>query len=526
VEEVNTSGKNLFFFNECFDLARTASKKRRLRELCTWRGRRKPQQLAVFVVFGGFMHPSLKEFRQFWQTYERITVYKEISGDMDTPVSMLSRLLSSDKALLLESANQNKTYSRFSFLAFEVADKLVLREDGVYRGHERVGGMSAMDEILRENKMPVEEGFGDFRGGYVGCLNFEFVGKCDVLKKPLAKTGGQAIGTFYLVEKFLVYDNYTNSIYLAMSRIRDDSEPDDAYREIARELDRTEEQIRSLPRCEPTPGKPRITRDIPRGLFIDKVTRVREMIGEGEGIQVVLSDFLEAEGIEPFEFYRNLRRINPSPYMYFLKDGDSYIVGSSPEIHARIRDRKAILKPIAGTRRRDPSVDLDETIASLRGDEKERAEHLMLVDLARNDLSRICAVGSVEVKSFMNPEVYSHVVHLVSEVDGDLTEGLTIFDALKQTFPAGTVSGAPKVRAIEIIDELEDHPRGAYAGCIGYIGFNGSVDMAITIRTAVFAGKKARLQAGAGIVYDSVPEKEYDEVMNKLLALLKSGGLA
>ncbi|HAR96697.1 MAG TPA: hypothetical protein DCR97_12165 [Deltaproteobacteria bacterium] len=256
------------------------------------------------------------------------------------------------------------------------------------------------------------------------------------------------------------------------------------------------------------------------------MARVREMIGEGEAIQVVLSDFLEAEGIDPFDFYRNLRRINPSPYMYFLKDGDSYIVGSSPEIHVRIRDRKAILKPIAGTRRRDPAVDLNETIASLTADEKERAEHLMLVDLARNDLSRICTVGSVQVKSFMEPEVYSHVVHLVSEVEGDLSEQVSIFEALKQTFPAGTVSGAPKVRAIEIIDEMEDHPRGPYAGCIGYIGFNGSVDMAITIRTAVFDGKKSRLQAGAGVVYDSVPEKEYDEVMNKLLALLKSGGLA
>lgn len=472
------------------------------------------------------MYPTLKEFGQLWKTCERITVYKEISGDMDTPVSMLSRLLTFDKALLLESAKQNKTYSRFSFLAFEVADKLVLRTDGVYRDDGRIGDISLMDGLLREHMMPAEQRFGDFCGGYVGCLNFEFVGMCDVLKTPLRKSGQGIIGIFYLVEKFLVYDNYTNSIYLAMSRARDDSESDDVYREIARELDKTEEQIRALPRTKPASEEPKVIRGIPRGLFIDKVARVREMIGEGEAIQVVLSDFLEAEGINPFEFYRNLRRINPSPYMYFVKDGKDFIVGSSPEIHVRIRDRKAVLKPIAGTKRRDPSVDLDETIASLTADEKERAEHLMLVDLARNDLSRICTVGSVGVKSFMNPEVYSHVVHLVSEVEGELSQQVTIFNALKQTFPAGTVSGAPKVRAIEIIDEMEDHPRGPYAGCIGYIGFNGSVDMAITIRTAVFNGTRSRLQAGAGIVYDSVPEREYDEVMNKLLALLKSGGLA
>lgn len=471
------------------------------------------------------MYPSLKDFRSLWKEYERITVYKEMSGDMDTPVSMLSRLLSCDKALLLESAKQNKTYSRFSFLAFEVADKLVLREDGVYRGEERIGAVSLMDDLLREERMPAEQRFGDFCGGYVGCLNFEFVGMCDVLKARLSKAGS-VTGIFYLVQKFLIYDNYTNSLYLAVSRARDDSDPDDAYREVARDLDRMAEQIQNLPRTEPAPTDPKVVRSIPRGLFIDKVARVREMIGEGEAIQVVLSDFLEAEGIDPFGFYRNLRKINPSPYMYFLKDGETYIVGSSPEIHVRIRDRRAILKPIAGTRRREPSVDVEDTIASLVGDEKERAEHLMLVDLARNDLSRICTVGTVGVKSFMEPEVYSHVVHLVSEVEGQLSEQMTIFDALKQTFPAGTVSGAPKVRAIEIIDEMEDHPRGPYAGCIGYIGFNGSVDMAITIRTAVFNGPRSRLQAGAGIVYDSVPEKEYDEVMNKLLALLKSGGLA
>lgn len=472
------------------------------------------------------MYPSLKQFRQFWKTCDRITVYKEISGDMDTPVSMLSRLLTFDKALLLESARQNKTYSRFSFLAFEIADKLVLHPDGVYRGDERIGDFSFLDGLLRGCKMPAEQPFGDFCGGYVARLDFEFVSVCDVLKTPLAKPGQQTIGSFYLVERFLVYDNYTNSIYLALCRARDDSEPDDAYREIVRGLDKTEEQLRTLPRSKPLTVEPKVIRDIPRGLFIDKVQRTREMIGKGKAIQVVLSDYLEAEGINPFEFYRNLRRINPSPYMYFLKDGEECIVGSSPEIHIRIRDRKAVLKPIAGTKRRDPSIDLDETIASLKADEKERTEHLMLVDLARNDLSRICAVGTVGVKSFMNPEVYSHVVHLVSEVEGELSNQVTIFDALRQTFPAGTVSGAPKVRAIEIIDEMEDYSRGPYAGCIGYIGFNGSVDMAITIRTAVFNGKRSRLQAGAGIVYDSVPEREYDEVINKLLALLKSGGLA
>ncbi len=247
---------------------------------------------------------------------------------------------------------------------------------------------------------------------------------------------------------------------------------------------------------------------------------------EGEAIQIVLSDFLEAENVDPFQFYRHLRKINPSPYLYFLKDNDAYIVGSSPEIHLQIRGREATLKPIAGTKPLTGACDVQEVINSLTTDEKEKAEHLMLVDLARNDLSRICKVGTVRVKSFMQPEIYSHVAHLVSEVEGMLADRVDVFEALKQTFPAGTVSGAPKVRAIEAIDEMEEHARGPYAGCIGYVGFDGSVDMAITIRTAIFAGDRVRLQAGAGIVSDSVAEREYDEVMNKLLVLLKSGGLA
>jgi anthranilate synthase component 1 len=471
------------------------------------------------------MYPSLQEFKTLSKQFDRITVYKEMAGDLDTPVSLLGKFLSFDNALLLESARQNKTYSRFSFLAYQVSRKLVVRTDGVYSGEMLLAPVSQLGKLLEHSSVPPHSEFGDFAGGYVGYFNFEFVGQCGILRSPLAAEN-EILGVFYLIEKFCVYDNYTNKLYLAESRPLGDGDPEDVYREIARELDRMEAQVLSLrPAAHPEP-QPRIVRGIPRGLFIDKVERARSMIAEGEAIQIVLSDFLEAEGIDPFEFYRNLRKINPSPYMYFLKDGDVYIVGSSPEIHLRIRDRKAILKPIAGTRNHGPSDDIEKVIDDLTSDEKEKAEHLMLVDLARNDLSRICKVGSVAVQSFMEPEVYSHVVHMVTEVEGTLNDGVNALDALKQTFPAGTVSGAPKVRAIEVIDEMEDFARGPYAGCVGYLGFDGSLDMAITIRTAVFNGKKARLQAGAGIVYDSVPEREYDEVMNKLLALMKAGGLA
>jgi anthranilate synthase component 1 len=471
------------------------------------------------------MYPSLEEFKQMSRTFERIAVYKEMDGDMDTPVSLLSKFLPFERAILLESAMQNKTYSRFSFLAFDVAEKLVIRSDGVFVDGELRCPLSRMEAALKQDTMPPHRTFGDFQGGYVGYLNFEFVGACNILKGPLARGKG-VLGVLYLIERFCVYDNYTNKLYLAVSHRVGAGDPEDAYHAISRELDRTEARIGRLVPAHLPALTPALVRDIPRGLFIDRVGRAREMIAAGEAIQIVLSDFLEADNIDPFEFYRNLRKINPSPYMYFLKDNGTSVVGSSPEIHLQVRDRLATLKPIAGTKKRSPGDDVDEIIDALTHDEKERAEHLMLVDLARNDLSRICRVGSVAVGSFMQPEVYSHVVHMVTEVTGRLQDGMHVFEALRQTFPAGTVSGAPKVRAIEAIDEMEEHPRGPYAGCVGYIGFDGSTDMAITIRTAVFDGNRARLQAGAGIVYDSVPEREYDEVMNKLLVLMKAGGLA
>ncbi len=471
------------------------------------------------------MYPSLEEFKELSKTYNRITVYKETDGDMDTPVSILSRLLSLDRAILLESAKENKIYSRFSFLAFGIREKLLLKEDGLYSNGKRLGEISYLEEILLQNRTAPYEGFGDFSGGYAGYLNFGFVDQCNILRHPLSHKEVDA-GTLYLVEKFCVYDNYTNRLYIALSKKIDGSIPAEGiYERIREELEKSERELKSLSRVRPMSLNPAITRSIPKEEFMGKVQKIKEMIGAGEAIQVVLGDYLEIDHLDPFQFYRNLRKINPSPYMYFIKGENSFVVGSSPEVHIRLRGKTAYLRPIAGTKPRGESDNIENIIKALTDDEKEKAEHLMLVDLARNDLSRICAVGSVSVESFMEPEVYSHVVHLVSQVKGELKENAGVIDAITETFPAGTVSGAPKTRAIEIIDELEETPRGVYSGCTGYIGFNGNVDMAITIRTAIFNGFKARLQAGAGIVYDSVPEKEYQEVMNKLKALIRSGGI-
>ena len=455
----------------------------------------------------------------------RVILYRETAADMDTPVSILSRLTGLPRAILLESAKGDKTYSRFSFLAFDIKERLTLAEDGFYRNGEFAGDLALLEGEMDQYCEPAPGEYGDFRGGYVGYLNYGFVEGCDILRAPLARRNG-AFGTLYLVEKWLVYDNYTNKAYLAVSRKTD---PDESARErtmaMENELDEMEARLASLPVIDRKPDTPVVTRTIPKAGFMEKVRKIKGMIEDGEAIQVVLSDYLEVEGLDPFGFYRNLRRINPSPYMYFLKDGDSFIVGSSPEVHIKITGGRAILKPIAGTRPRTDSADLEEIIHDLSTDEKERAEHLMLVDLARNDLARICKAGTVRVEGFMKPEVYSHVVHLVSLVSGEMGPDTGTLDALKGTFPAGTVSGAPKTRAIEIIDETEEAARGAYAGCLGYIGFDGSVNMAITIRTAYFSGTKARFQAGAGIVYDSDPEREYLEVMNKLGALTRAGGI-
>ena len=471
------------------------------------------------------MFPVRDKYKALSHKTDRVILYRETGADMDTPVSILSRLIGLPRVILLESAKGDKTYSRFSFLAFDMEEKLTLTKDGLYRNGELAGDLECLEEEIHQSCEAVPGDFGDFRGGYVGFLDYEFVEACDILRTPLAKGNG-ALGTLYLVEKWLVYDNYTNKAYLAVSRKAGPEEhAQDRLRAMEEELDKMEERLARLPRIDAAPGTPVITRAIPRDEFMDRVRKIKEMIEEGEAIQVVLSDYLEVEGLDPFAFYRNLRRINPSPYMYFLKDVDSFIVGSSPEVHIKITGGRAVLKPIAGTKPRTGTDDLQKIIHDLSTDEKEKAEHLMLVDLARNDLARICKTGTVRVEGFMKPEVYSHVVHLVSLVSGETNGGTGILEALKGTFPAGTVSGAPKTRAIEIIDKIEGSLRGPYAGCIGYIGFDGSVNMAITIRTAYFSGTKARFQAGAGIVYDSDPGREYLEVVNKLGALTRAGGV-
>ncbi|WP_022670952.1 anthranilate synthase component I family protein [Hippea alviniae] len=446
--------------------------------------------------------------------FDGIVVYEEIEGDLDTPVSILAKLLDEEKIFLLESAKEDKTYSRFSFIGFSFGSHITIK---------------TRQDLARFKKLKVyqTENLGSFKGGYVGYFPFEAVELFDVLRKPLNKKP-KNFGVFFEVNEFLVYDNYTNRLYLGMFHEFNKNET------LAFNLSALTEKLKNFK----AKFKEKSSKNIAyfkqtkakiigsmfsQEEFENSVKHVKELIEEGEAIQVVLSNYYLAENINPFEFYRNLRRINPSPYMFFFKYKDFYLAGSSPEIHLRIRNRIATIRPIAGTRPKGEN--LEKIKKELFNDEKERAEHLMLVDLARNDLARVSKPAAVTVTSFMQPEVYSHVIHLTSNVEADLDTNTSPIEVVSNTFPAGTLSGAPKVRAIEIIDEIEKHPREAYGGCVGYIGFDGDLDLAITIRTAIFENNTAKLQAGAGIVYDSNPHSEYLETINKLKALLKAGGI-
>ncbi len=465
------------------------------------------------------MYPTYAEFVNLSKIYDRVPVYMEIDGDLDTPVSLLNSLLENKNCILLESANQKKIYSRFSFLAFN-AQKFVLDKNGQFVGSG--ADLSFVKDFLKQNKSASFEEYGNFSGGYIALLSFEFVNVCGILRKNI-KNSPDVLGVFYFIDKFLVYDNYTNKLYLAVSQI---SKEPDAYTKAQEKLMLLNEKLKRS-EYKTNKSKPKVIRKIEKSDFIEKVNYLKYQIEEGEAIQVVLSDYVEVVGLDPFEFYRNLRKFNPSPYMFFIKDATNYVVGSSPEVHVSVRKNVVTIKPIAGTRPIGESLEKTRLLEEeLLKDEKENAEHLMLLDLARNDLSRVCKPLSVNVKSFRQIEHYSHVMHLVSEVEGTLNESFDLIDCLTNTFPGGTVSGAPKVRAIELIEETEKHYRGFYAGCVGYIGLNGNMDMAITIRTAFFENNKARFQAGAGIVYDSVAENEYKEVLSKLGAMLQAGGIS
>ncbi|MBU1867095.1 MAG: anthranilate synthase component I [Candidatus Margulisbacteria bacterium] len=467
-------------------------------------------------------YPSEKEFINLAKKGNLVPVYKEIVADLETPVSAYKKI-ESEYSFLLESVEGGEQVARYSFLG-SVPVKNVIQP-------------RSLDEIgqLMKRYRPVEvPNLPPFCGGLVGYVSYDAVREIekipdknpDPLKLPKA--------TFLLADTLLAFDHVKHKIQIIANAHLDKKNPKSAYLEACAKIQVLEKKLRkplaALPKEISLPIKTAkevaFNSNLSKNEYENMVRRAKEYIKAGDVIQVVLSQRLEAKcQADPFDVYRVLRMINPSPYMYFFKLGGLKVIGSSPEVMVRLTGRTATVRPIAGTIRRGSGEAEDKKLeAELLSNKKELAEHVMLVDLGRNDLGRVCEYGSVAVTEKMTIERYSHVMHIVSNVTGKLQSKKSALDLLKACFPAGTVSGAPKVRAMEIIDELENLRRGLYAGCVGYLSFSGDLDTAITIRTILVKEGRAYLQAGAGIVADSDPGREYQETINKAKALLSAVG--
>ena len=483
---------------------------------------------------------SREQVRKLSKEYNVIPLYTEILADVETPLSIFLKLRRNDRFnFLLESAEGGEKWGRFSFVI--TGSSFYVRTKGRYgeiydRGRveffESENPAGVVEGIIKNFKPYNDPGLPRFWGGLVGYFAY------DVVKfyEPVGDDNPDPIKTYdvymVLTDVVVIHDNLTGKIkvvYPILTGRGVEEEYERAVVSIKRAVDRLSElRVKPISLHEREPDLSRWESNFTKEEFEKVVERAKEYIAQGDIIQVVLSQRFRRlfEG-DPENIYRVLRYLNPSPYMYYLDFRELRVIGSSPEVLVRVEGRRIETRPIAGTRPRGKNEEEDRRLEEeLLADEKERAEHLMLVDLARNDLGRVSEMGSVKVEDFMRIERYSHVMHIVSDVVGTLKEGLTALDVLRATFPAGTVSGAPKVRAMQIIEELEKEKRGIYAGSVGYVSFQGNMDMAIAIRTAVLRDREVFVQAGAGIVADSVPEREWEETLNKAKALMKAVDMA
>jgi anthranilate synthase component 1 len=468
-------------------------------------------------------------------TRKRIPVVRQLSADLETTISVYLKLAGNGPSFLLDSVTGGEQVARYSFVGTDIQQAFVLQDD-CWELHTP-GGIShlplgehqtplqALRDYLGRASGPKDAGLPRFIGGLVGYLGFETVRYIEP-SLPLAPLTDLPESVFLLADTIIAFDHaYGKLLMIAIARDEADVPAAEARLDsLQARLSRPLSERRNVPA---TPQTAELTSNLSRQAFCQAVETAKEYIAAGDCFQVVLSQRLSREtSARPFDIYRALRRINPSPYMFFFDFADLggaepfHLLGASPEMHVRLEGDVASLRPIAGTRPRGSTPQEDLALAGdLLADPKERAEHFMLVDLGRNDLGRVCQYGSVKVNQQMMIERYSHVMHIVSHITGQLSPELDAFDLLEATFPAGTVSGAPKVRAMQIIHELEPEPRGPYAGAVGYISYDGSSDTCIAIRTLVMQGQKVSVQAGAGIVADSVPENEFQESMNKAKAL-------
>ena len=470
------------------------------------------------------------------QGYNRIPLVLETFADLDTPLSLYLKLANAPFSYLLESVQGGERFGRYSIIGLPAKTRIVahgfkvevLQDNKVLETHENTNALDFVKTFQARFKVPPYAGLPRFTGGLAGYFGYETI---RYIEKRLANTSKpDDINTpdvlLMISEEIAVVDNLSGKLYFIVYA---DPTKVSAYENAQMRLTELVQMLRNtvaIPQSEPT-AKTQATSEYGEDNFKAAVKQAQSYILEGDIMQVVLSQRMSQPfNAPPLSLYRALRSLNPSPYMFYYDMGDHHVVGASPEILVRLDDGVVTSRPIAGTRPRGKTREHDLALADeLLADPKERAEHVQLMDLGRNDVGRVAQIGTVKVTDNMQIERYSHVMHIVSNVEGKLKPGLDAIDVLKATFPAGTVSGAPKVRAMEIIDELEPSKRGIYAGAVGYLGFDGDMDVAIAIRTGVIKNNMLYVQAGAGIVADSIPQSEWDETQNKAKAVLRAAEL-
>jgi len=479
--------------------------------------------------------PNFDDFAQLSRQGNVVPIYREILGDLETPVSAYIKLAARSPSFLLESVEGGEKWGRYSFLGLHpslvvkvAGEEVILKtKDGEERQPHGGDPLARLRDVLHRYQAVRLPELPRFYGGLVGYLSYDMVRYIERLPN-LASDHGMPEAIFLLTDHLLIFDNVRHTIkVVALVHIDPAQSLETLYEQGVAAIEAIIARLRApyaFAAAGPADGQVELTSNVTRDRFEEMVRQAKEYIAAGDAIQIVLSQcFRTPWRREPFDLYRALRCINPSPYMFYLNLEDLILAGASPEILVRLEENKVELRPIAGTRRRGETPEQDQALEEeLLTDPKERAEHIMLVDLGRNDVGRVAAIGSVKVTELFAVERYSHVMHIVSHVEGRLAPGKDALDVLAASFPAGTVSGAPKVRAMEIIEELEPTRRGPYAGAVGYLGFSGNMDLCITIRSLTIHQGQVYLQVGAGIVADSDPASEYQETVNKAMAMVRA----
>ena len=487
------------------------------------------------------LQPDYKEFARLAKEASLVPVVKSVTADLLTPVSaFLAAAEDEPYCCLLESVERGEQIGRYTFLGARPYMRLWAEGDEIHierrKKRERLKGnvFEVLKKLLREHRAATVPGLPPFTAGAVGYFAYDAVRRLENIGEHAERDVAIPDCALMFFDHLLAFDHLRHQIHIIANADTSNENPKRAYERALRDIAATEKRLaaglrpRQLERSKPKKRTLKVHTGIGRERYMRAVERAKEYIAAGDIFQVVLSQRVDFQpDVAPFNLYRALRTVNPSPYMYFLRMGDAYVLGSSPEMLVRVSGSKLEYRPIAGTHPRGKDEAADRELEHLmRTDEKERAEHVMLVDLGRNDLGRVSDYGSVKVKDLMYVERYSHVMHLVSALEGKLRPELDAVDAFAACFPAGTLSGAPKVRAMQIIEELEPTRRGVYGGAVLYADFAGNLDSCITIRTMFMKGKKAYLQAGAGIVADSDPAKEFQESENKAKAVLRAVEMA